>query len=57
MDSQNIKKTLQKDKSPSPSTPASQVAEMTGMETDNIMQTHLDQMFARLKAERQSKKG
>ena len=57
MDSQNIKKTLQKDKSPSPSTPASQEAEMTGMETDNIMQTHLDQMFARLKAERQSKKG
>lgn len=57
MDSQNIQTTSQKDKSPSPSTPASQEVEMTGMETDNIMQKHLDQMFARLKAERQAKKG
>ena len=57
MDSQNIKKTLQKDKSPSPSLPANQEAEMTGMETDNITQTYLDQMFAELEAERQAKKG
>ena len=57
MNSQNIQTTSQKDKSPSPSLPASQEAEMTGMETDNITQTHLDQMFARLEAKRQAKKG
>ena len=57
MDSQNTQTTLQKDNSPSPPTPASQEAEMTGLETDNIMQINLDQMFARLKAERQAKKG
>ena len=57
MDSQNTQTTLQKDNSPSPPTPASQEAEMTGLETDNIMQINLDQMFARLEAKRQAKKG
>ena len=57
MDSPIIQTTLQKDKSPSPSTPAIQEVEMTGMETDNITQTHIDQMFAELEAKRQAKEG
>ena len=56
MDSQNIQTMSQKDKSPSPSLPASQEAEMTGMETDNIMPQHLDQTFARLEAKLKGQK-
>ena len=53
----NTQTMLQKAKSPLPSTPQSQEEEMTGLETENIMQAHLDQMFKSLAAERKAQKG
>lgn len=53
----NTQTMLPKGKSPLPSTPQSQEEEMTGLETENIMQKHLDQMFKNLEAKRKAQKG